>query len=80
MINSVARLALRDISEYVNNNNIFKRPTFYSIGDAPSKIKRSEIWSVNQEYLFTKEQRRLNKELGLHKINKEHNAINLIRK
>ena len=57
-INSVRRLALRDISQYLNSERGLPR----------GKIK--DIWTVSSRALDTPEQRYLNRLLGIHKINK----------
>ena len=60
MKKSVANIAMKDISKYLNDNDI------------PIHNGKQDTWYVRPEHLYTKEQRRLNRELGLHKINKQH--------
>jgi hypothetical protein len=54
---SVALIALRDIMEY--QREIFK--------EKPAKFFAEDLVTKNQ--IFTKETRRLNRQLGLHKLN-----------
>ena len=59
-IRTASMAALIDISKYLleNNTKILTK-----------KNQDVEIWTVTPKRLFTKEQRRLNKKLGIHKIN-----------
>lgn len=39
-------------------------------------VKDGETWIVKGIHLFTKKQKRLNRELGVHKVNKQGNILN----
>jgi len=58
---SVSNMAMRDIVKYNKENNV-KIVT--------GGHKNIEVWEVTQRHLMTKEQRRLNEELGITNINK----------
>lgn len=59
----VSRMAFADISDYL------KEEASFSYGE-------HDVWVVTPNALDTKETRRLNKELGLHKVNKtNHHKI-----
>ncbi len=68
---SVMKLALKDISAFIqskySHNEMF---THYSIHDIDS-------WFCTPDFLYTKQAVRLNRLLGLHKINKQNNINNL---
>jgi DNA-binding cell septation regulator SpoVG len=53
-----ARIAMKDISEYLHSQNI-------NIIDG-----NDDVWVVTPSRMQNKETRKLNSELGLHKINK----------
>lgn len=53
-----SKIALHDISEYLQKQNL-------QITDG-----HNDVWVVTPSRMFNKESRRLNAELGLHKINK----------
>lgn len=59
-----ARVAMRDISEYLRNQNLL-------IFD-----ENDDVWVVTPERMNNKETRKLNKELGLHKINMNSKRMN----
>ena len=67
MKTSARRQALKDIALYLKQN------------DFPVNCFNREIWHVAPNRLNTKEISRLNRELGLHKINKTDNAKNFKR-
>ena len=52
------RLAMRDITKYLQEENLRTNPG------------RGDVWVLTPARVFNKEQRRLNKELGLHTVNK----------
>jgi hypothetical protein len=56
--NSSARIAMKDISEYLHNQDI-------KIVD-----ENQDVWIVTPSRMQNKETRKLNSKLGLHKINK----------
>ena len=56
--NSSARIAMKDISEYLHNQDI-------KIVDG-----NNDVWVVTPNRMQNKETRKLNAKLGLHKINK----------
>ena len=56
--NSSARIAMKDISEYLHNQDI-------KIVD-----ENNDVWVVTPNRMQNKETRKLNAKLGLHKINK----------
>ena len=56
--NSSARIAMKDISEYLHNQDI-------KIDD-----ENQDVWIVTPSRMQNKETRKLNSKLGLHKINK----------
>jgi LEA14-like dessication related protein len=56
--NSSARIAMKDISEYLHNQDI-------KIVD-----ENQDVWIVTPKRMQNKETRKLNAKLGLHKINK----------
>ncbi len=59
---TVSLIARRDISDYISENaHMYKKSNPY----------RSEVWTCSQDWLFNKEQRKLNSLLGLHKTNKQ---------
>jgi len=58
-VSNPVRVALSDISKYMNENNI-------NTNIGPCK----EVWVLNPSSLDTKENRQLNRELGLHIINR----------
>lgn len=53
-----SRIAMKDISEYLRSQNI-------QIVD-----KMGDVWVVTPSRMANKETRKLNNELGLHKVNK----------
>lgn len=63
MNNQVSILAFRDISKWLRESNIRVRAN-------------GDVWVVTPQYLNTKEQRRLNRELGITKINYTQKAMN----
>ena len=50
-------VALRDISEYMRKNNI------------KIKDKNNDVWIVTSHFMDNSKQRRLNRDLGIHKVN-----------
>ena len=56
---SVRQIADKDIKEHLN-----------SLGILDTEKQTGETWVVRGERLFTPEQTQLNKELGIHKVNK----------
>lgn len=66
--NNPAYIALKDIKEDLINREV----KLYSLTTGIAYER--EIWSVFGEYLYNKEQRALNKKLGLHKVNQFGNA------
>jgi len=64
---SVRHLAHRDINRWISQNyKIDEIRTFYKgIG-----VRTADTWVVRFEFLESKETSRLNRALGLHKINK----------
>ena len=56
--NCSARIAMKDISEYLHNQDI-------KIVD-----ENQDVWIVTPSRMQNKETRKLNSQLGLHKINK----------
>jgi len=56
--NYVARIAMKDISEYLHNQDI-------KIVDG-----NNDVWVVTPDRMQNKETRKLNSQLGLHKVNK----------
>ena len=58
------RIAMRDISEYLRSQNI-------QIYDG-----NYDVWVVTPSRMMNKKTRRLNMELGLHKVNKSGNRMN----
>jgi len=57
------RIAMKDISEYLHSQNL-------QIVD-----EHGDVWVVTPSRMANKETRRLNAELGLHKINKHGNRM-----
>ena len=57
-MSAARRQALIDISKEIENN-----PHIYKPSD------KYGVWSVLSSTIYTKKQRRLNKELGIHKVN-----------
>jgi hypothetical protein len=57
---TVAQVALRDISAYLESLPYYSRGT------------RHEVWFVTANSLYNKETIRLNRELGIHAVNKQH--------
>lgn len=57
------RIAMKDISEYLRSQNL-------QIAD-----ENGDVWVVTPSRLFNKETRKLNNELGLHKVNKYGNRM-----
>jgi cysteinyl-tRNA synthetase len=65
-MNSAGLIAMKDISEYISELNEEKY-TYYSIDN---KVY-CDVWVAFGNYVYTKENRNLNRKLGLHKINKK---------
>lgn len=61
-----------DLSKDRHNLTGYKHASSYRV---KGKIYFDQ-WNVTQDYLFTKEQYRLNRELGIHKLNKKDNVKN----
>jgi len=57
------RIAMKDISEYLRSQNL-------QIVD-----EHGDVWVVTPSHMANKETRKLNVELGLHKINKHGNRM-----
>jgi hypothetical protein len=57
------RIAMKDISEYLHSQNLH-------LAD-----ENGDVWVVTPSRLFNKETRKLNNELGLHKVNKYGNRM-----
>jgi|694.fasta_scaffold56089_9 hypothetical protein len=57
------RIAMKDISNYLKEN--------YFVRD-----EYQDVWFVTPYYMMNKESRKLNKKLGLHKINKYGQKMN----
>lgn len=55
------RIAMKDISEYLHSQNLH-------LAD-----ENGDVWVVTPYRMFNKETRKLNNELGLHKVNKYGN-------
>jgi hypothetical protein len=71
MITNVNRLAFRDISKYLKTISRNNRPIIDNSGD---------VWVVTPRLLNCKEQRRLNRVLGLNKVNYYGNKNGLLNK
>ncbi len=63
MSTNPAHIALQDIKEDLLERDI---PIWNKI---PGSHVEHEVWAVFGKYLYNKDQRMLNKQLGLHKIN-----------
>jgi len=61
--NILYRIAMKDISEYLRSQNL-------QIVD-----ENGDVWVVTPSRMFNKETRKLNNELGLHKVNKCGNRM-----
>ena len=62
---SVMRIAFRDISKHIQSN--------YTDAERFTKFWRGmDSWICSPEHLYTKETIRLNRQLGIHKINKQN--------
>jgi len=57
------RIAMKDISEYLRSQNLH-------LAD-----ENGDVWVVTPSRMFNKETRKLNNELGLHKVNKYGNRM-----
>ena len=57
------RIAMKDISEYLRSQNLQKVD------------ENGDVWVVTPSRIFNKETRKLNNELGLHKVNKYGNRM-----
>ena len=57
------RIAMKDISNYLKEN--------YFVRD-----EYQDVWFVTPSFMMNKESRKLNKKLGLHKINKYGQKMN----
>lgn len=62
---AVFAIARKDITEH------FKETGHYN------KNRPGEVWNVTCNFIFTKEQKKLNRLLGIHKLNKSENILNL---
>lgn len=60
--NLAARQAMKDITDD------FKGKAF-TVHVTPSGVKEYDNWFVNGKYLYNKEQRELNRALGIHNVN-----------
>lgn len=61
----VARYAWIDIRDSIHERKDYKNPTKYKMGNRFIV----EIWEVGYKHLMSKESRRLNRELGISKVN-----------
>lgn len=58
---SAAKMALKDISDYIENEYEGETIAFHR--------QHTEVWVVTPAILFTKHARRLNRQLGINTIN-----------
>ena len=63
-----AKCAFSDMRDYFNENNIKTQEHVKGIGGTVI-----DVWIPTREHIYTKEQNRLNKELGITGINKLNN-------
>lgn len=65
MIHSASKLAAMDIAKYIK-----EQPVIYI------KECKHDVWYCCNSHLFTHEQKMLNKQLGIHKVNKFGEKMN----
>ena len=58
---SAARIALKDISDYIQNEYEGKKIDYHR--------EHTEVWVVAPWAIFNKQSRQLNKQLGINKVN-----------